>query len=391
MPRESVGSRGGPPAAGDRAEQAVAGGQGLPVGQVHGSRRIIPRADHHPGRAQPARGDRLHREIRVVQSSQARAAHHHQSARPAFSGDIGQGVPAQIHEDPAGALHQDDVVPLAQAQDPRGLLRGGGCGRSRGLGGGRRGQRQAQGEARGVGDPGQLPGDLRIPAHHHVRVPRLQGLPLGIIRGDQTGLGRLVDVHVQTLTGASQQVRQAQQRAAGQAEANRYSVALELQADCYAGVWAANAAAVSNGQVALEAGDLQEGMRTAQAIGDDTLQRRGGGRVSPESFTHGSSAQRVEWLQRGYQAAADDPDAAARDLAGRGIRYLVVALPADEVLAVASLAPEHTVVAGLGELPLRDAAGEVDPAGAMQAMTRVVEGWVREHPEQWLWMHRRWR
>lgn len=113
--------------------------------------------------------------------------------------------------------------------------------------------------------------------------------------------------HVQTLTGASQQVRQAQQRAAGQAEANRYSVALELQADCYAGVWAANAAAVSNGQVALEAGDLQEGMRTAQAIGDDTLQRRGGGRVSPESFTHGSSAQRVEWLQRGYQSG--DPAA----------------------------------------------------------------------------------
>ncbi|QYF87094.1 neutral zinc metallopeptidase [Brevundimonas sp. PAMC22021] len=113
--------------------------------------------------------------------------------------------------------------------------------------------------------------------------------------------------HVQTLTGASQQVRQAQQRAAGEAQANRYSVALELQADCYAGVWAANAAAVSNGQVALEAGDLQEGMRTAQAIGDDTLQRRGGGRVSPESFTHGSSAQRVEWLQRGYQSG--DPAA----------------------------------------------------------------------------------
>jgi predicted metalloprotease len=113
--------------------------------------------------------------------------------------------------------------------------------------------------------------------------------------------------HVQTLTGASQQVRQAQQRAAGEAEANRYSVALELQADCYAGVWAANAAAVSNGQVALEPGDLQEGMRTAQAIGDDTLQRRGGGRVSPESFTHGSSAQRVEWLQRGYQSG--DPSA----------------------------------------------------------------------------------
>ena len=108
--------------------------------------------------------------------------------------------------------------------------------------------------------------------------------------------------HVQTLTGASQQVQRAQQRASGQAEANRYSVALELQADCYAGVWAANAAAVSNGAVALEPGDLEEGLRTASAIGDDTLQRRQGGRVVPEGFTHGSSAQRMEWLRRGYQS-----------------------------------------------------------------------------------------
>ncbi len=113
--------------------------------------------------------------------------------------------------------------------------------------------------------------------------------------------------HVQTLTGASQQVRQAQQRAAGEAEANRYSVALELQADCYAGVWARNAAAVSNGAVALESGDLEEGLRTASAIGDDTLQRRQGGRVVPEGFTHGSSAQRMEWLRRGYQSG--DPAA----------------------------------------------------------------------------------
>jgi len=113
--------------------------------------------------------------------------------------------------------------------------------------------------------------------------------------------------HVQTLTGTSQQVRRNQQRAAGQAEANQYSVALELQADCYAGVWAANAAAASNGAVALEAGDLEEGMRTAAAIGDDTLQRRQGGRVVPEGFTHGSSAQRVEWLRRGYQSG--DPAA----------------------------------------------------------------------------------
>jgi predicted metalloprotease len=113
--------------------------------------------------------------------------------------------------------------------------------------------------------------------------------------------------HVQTLMGTSQQVQRAQQRAAGQTEANQYSVALELQADCYAGVWAANAAAVSNGAVALEAGDLEEGMRTAAAIGDDTLQRRQGGRVVPEGFTHGSSAQRMEWLRRGYESG--DPAA----------------------------------------------------------------------------------
>ncbi|MES2860561.1 MAG: neutral zinc metallopeptidase [Pseudomonadota bacterium] len=108
--------------------------------------------------------------------------------------------------------------------------------------------------------------------------------------------------HVQTLTGASQQVQQAQQNARSEGDANRYSVALELQADCYAGVWAANAASVGNGQVVVEQGDLEEGMRTASAIGDDTLQRRQGGQVNPDGFTHGTSAQRVEWLRRGYQS-----------------------------------------------------------------------------------------
>jgi hypothetical protein len=105
--------------------------------------------------------------------------------------------------------------------------------------------------------------------------------------------------HVQNLTGVMQ--RSAQARAAGEAEGNRFSVLVELQADCYAGVWAANAATASGGRVALEAGDLEEGLRTANAIGDDAIQRRSGGRVSPEQFTHGSSAQRIEWLQRGYQ------------------------------------------------------------------------------------------
>ncbi|HEV7354128.1 MAG TPA: neutral zinc metallopeptidase [Brevundimonas sp.] len=108
--------------------------------------------------------------------------------------------------------------------------------------------------------------------------------------------------HVQTLTGTADQARQAQQAAGSTAEANRYSVALELQADCYAGVWAANAARASGGEVALEPGDLEAGLATAAAIGDDALQQRGGGRVSPESFTHGTSAERAAWLRRGYEA-----------------------------------------------------------------------------------------
>jgi len=111
--------------------------------------------------------------------------------------------------------------------------------------------------------------------------------------------------HVQTLTGASQRAEQG--RAAGGAEDNRMSVALELQADCYAGVWAANASAASDGKVALEAGDLEQGLKTASAIGDDALEQRAGARVSPDRFTNGSSAQRVQWLQRGYQSG--DPKA----------------------------------------------------------------------------------
>lgn len=108
--------------------------------------------------------------------------------------------------------------------------------------------------------------------------------------------------HVQNLTGMSQKVQQAQQ-SLGQAEGNRYSVALELQADCYSGVWAARASKASGGEVAMEPGDLEAGLKTANAIGDDTLQKRGGGRVQPEAFTHGTSAERMEWLKRGYQSA----------------------------------------------------------------------------------------
>lgn len=106
--------------------------------------------------------------------------------------------------------------------------------------------------------------------------------------------------HVQTLLGTEAQVRGAQQANPGRA--NQLSVAMELQADCYAGVWAK---ATSQPQL-LEAGDVEEGLNAAAAIGDDRLQRMAGSRVSPERFTHGSSAQRVEWFRRGLSTGRPD-------------------------------------------------------------------------------------
>jgi predicted metalloprotease len=101
--------------------------------------------------------------------------------------------------------------------------------------------------------------------------------------------------HIQKLTGVLDQANAAQQRLS-RAEGNAMQVRVELQADCYAGVWAAN------DQNLLEPGDVEEGMRAAEAIGDDTLQRQSQGRVVPESFTHGSSEQRMAWLRRGLQS-----------------------------------------------------------------------------------------
>ena len=105
--------------------------------------------------------------------------------------------------------------------------------------------------------------------------------------------------HIQNLLGMSDQV-QAQMQRASKVEGNALSVKLELQADCYAGVWAANAKA-KDGSPLLEPGDIEEGLRAAQAIGDDTLQKAGQGVVVPESFTHGTSAQRQYWLKRGLE------------------------------------------------------------------------------------------
>ena len=107
--------------------------------------------------------------------------------------------------------------------------------------------------------------------------------------------------HVQTLTGLSAQLQSARQRG-GERQTNALSVRQELQADCYAGVWGHYAA--QDGL--LEPGDAEEGLRAAAAIGDDRLQRQSQGTVVPESFTHGSSAQRVEWLRRGLESGSVD-------------------------------------------------------------------------------------
>ena len=103
--------------------------------------------------------------------------------------------------------------------------------------------------------------------------------------------------HIQTLEGISDQVRAAQRRV-GEADANELSVRQELQADCLAGVWAFHA---DRSQNLLESGDVQEGLRAAAAVGDDAIQKRMQGFVVPESFTHGTSEQRMDWFQRGFQ------------------------------------------------------------------------------------------
>jgi predicted metalloprotease len=110
--------------------------------------------------------------------------------------------------------------------------------------------------------------------------------------------------HVQDVMGTLGQAEQLQARAS-ETEGNAIQVKIELQADCYAGVWAANAK-TPQGQPVMEQGDFEEGMRAAEAIGDDTLQKQSQGTVVPDSFTHGTSAQRMEALQRGYKSG--DPN-----------------------------------------------------------------------------------
>jgi len=101
--------------------------------------------------------------------------------------------------------------------------------------------------------------------------------------------------HVQTLLGTERRVREAQERSPGQA--NELSVRMELQADCLAGVWASSA----QEERLLEVGDLEEGLAAAASVGDDRIQRSAGERVDPETWTHGSAAQRKQWFTEGFE------------------------------------------------------------------------------------------
>lgn len=113
--------------------------------------------------------------------------------------------------------------------------------------------------------------------------------------------------HVQNLLGTSDRVHNAGRRE--QSGAESMAVRLELQADCFAGIWAhagSQRKELKAGQVVLEPGDIEEALQAAAAIGDDRLQRESSGGVSPESWTHGSSAQRVRWFKRGYETGRVD-------------------------------------------------------------------------------------
>jgi predicted metalloprotease len=109
--------------------------------------------------------------------------------------------------------------------------------------------------------------------------------------------------HVQNVLGILPKVQQAQRSAASQGQANALSVRVELMADCLAGVWAANA---DRRFRILQPGDIEKAVRTAQAIGDDRLQKSSQGYVVPDSFTHGSSAQRQQWLNTGLKSGQID-------------------------------------------------------------------------------------
>jgi predicted metalloprotease len=117
--------------------------------------------------------------------------------------------------------------------------------------------------------------------------------------------------HVQNLLGTSSRVQDLRQRV-DEVEGNQLSVRMELQADCYAGLWARHVQRIA---AVLEPGDIEEALGAASAIGDDRLQRRAGGQIVPDSFTHGTSEQRVRWFRRGFDAGTIETCDSFRDAA----------------------------------------------------------------------------
>ncbi|MFO1076799.1 MAG: neutral zinc metallopeptidase [Planctomycetota bacterium] len=170
----------------------------------------------------------------------------------------------------------------------------------------RDGVRSACGEATSAVGPFYCPGDAKV----YIDLSFLDemGRTLGA-SGDFAQayvIAHEVGHHVQNLLGTERKLAALRGRVS-EAEYNRNSVLLELQADYYAGVWAHYVEHEMKGRVTIEVGDYDEAIRAAQAVGDDTLQKRATGRVMPEKFTHGTSAQRSKWFRLGYESG--DPTA----------------------------------------------------------------------------------
>lgn len=159
--------------------------------------------------------------------------------------------------------------------------------------------RSACGFASAASGPFYCPGDTRvyIDLSFYRQLASDFGAPGDFARAYV--IAHEVGHHVQNLLGITDKADNAEQRAGGRTGANHVSVEVELQADCFAGVWAAQA---NNARKILEPGDLEQGLKAASAVGDDTLQRREQGTVVPDSFTHGSAAQRVNWFRRGFDS-----------------------------------------------------------------------------------------
>ena len=158
---------------------------------------------------------------------------------------------------------------------------------------------QSGGVRTGCGAASSAMGPFYCPADQGIYLDTRFYDQLAQMAGDRGDFARLYVIaheyghHIQNITGIATAIRSAQQQ--NPRASNELQVRMELQADCYAGVWAAKNAD------RIERGDLEEGMRAAAAIGDDTLMRNAGRRVNPENFTHGTSEQRMQALQLGFQ------------------------------------------------------------------------------------------